>query len=79
MRAETEMYRYLRESARDEENRLRILITDMEQSKKYNPKSYEAKSIKREYWDAKMARKEFNTMVQNMRNAIRHYIEVRCK
>ena len=79
MRAETEIYRFLREAARVEENHFRITITDMKQSKKYNPKSYEAKNIRRAYWEAKTARKEFNTMVQAMKSNIKKYIAVRCK
>lgn len=78
-RAETEMYRHLREAARIEEHNLRIAITDMEQSKKYNPKSYEAKNIRKAYWEAKTARKEFNALVQTMKDAIKKYITVRCK
>jgi len=79
MRAETEIYRYLRESYREEENRLKILITDMEQSKKYNPKSYEAKSIKRQYWNAKSSRIDFDIMIKHMKDTINSYIAVRCK
>lgn len=79
MRAETEIYRFLRETARIEENNLRIAIIDMEQSKKYDPKSYEAKNIRKAYWEAKTARKEFNTLVQTMKDSIKKYITVRCK
>lgn len=78
-RAIIEMLRYLRESSRDSERVFRIMLTDMQQSKKYNAKSYEAKNIRRAYWEAKDARKTFNEMIKEEKESLQKYIKVRCK
>lgn len=78
-RAYIEILRYLRESSRETEFAMNILLTDMKQSKKYNAKSYEAKKLRRALWEATDARKTFNEMIQEEKRALQFYIKVRCK
>lgn len=78
-RAYIEIFRYLRESSRETERIFKILLTDMQQSKKYNAKSYEAKNLRKSLWEATDARKAFNEMLQEEKRALQFYIKVRCK
>lgn len=78
-RAYIEILRYLRESSRETEFIMNILLTDMKQSKKYNAKSYEAKNLRRALWEAAVARKTFNEMIQEEKRALQFYIKVKCK
>lgn len=71
--------RTYREAHKMQVHILERALTDMKQSKKYNPKSYEAKWIRRLIWEHQCCVKQFNVIIKDEKNCIKRYIAVRCK
>lgn len=78
-RAHINVFRTLREQARAVEDTLRIMDTDLRQSKNYNPKSKEAKAIRRQLYETREVRKEFTEAIQDLKIGLNTYLSVKYK
>jgi hypothetical protein len=79
IRARINGLRTIREANRAAAKTLERALIDMKQSKKYNPKSYEAKWLRRLIWEDNEAVKVINDHIKTEKNSLKYYISVRCK
>lgn len=76
-RAIINMFRYVREQARAIEKSYKITYADISQIKDFNPKSKEAKAIRRNIYECKQVRKELNNIITETKESLKYYIATR--